>query len=516
MHIVLLVHGIRDYALWSNEISATLRRHDLTPQPVNYGRFDLFRFLLPLPFFRKRALSEVRRQLDIVREDHPGATISIIAHSFGTWLVANMLADGFDLKLHRIIFCGSVVPYNFRFELCSKSFTEDILNEVGDRDAWPALAQSITWGYGAGGTYGFRRPRVRDRWHRDAGHGYFLNSSFCEKYWVPFLTDGLVVDPPAPPRPTRMWVRLFSFVRIKYVVLAVGITAVYLYNGGSFNLLQQLHRDQQIRVAKLHSLEQPAKTYSLPYNLYPAHTESVDIEIFNNADILMYFLGHDEWIQFDKGRFNPTLTYPHAAATLLDMLIPRALAEGVRPEPEPSTPDYKRIAIVSSCRYFCVDQRSYTYRLMPDLTAEISEQYDDQVTRRTVALETLGDVFSPLNLPDLEVGLEQPGAKSSKAQNFRKAAHVPEQDRLFAFIDATVLGSGVNGVGFGQSRLYVNNGAFQAPFSIAYTTLASVEIRKGGASLLGIRRHHGNYNCRIEIRRSAAHCAFAAHQADCK
>jgi hypothetical protein len=61
------------------------------------------------------------------------------------------------------------------------------MNEVGTRDIWPAIAESITSGYGSAGTYGFLRPLVRDRWHNGAHHGYFLNPSFCKKFWVPFL-----------------------------------------------------------------------------------------------------------------------------------------------------------------------------------------------------------------------------------------------------------------------------------------------------------------------------------------
>lgn len=91
------------------------------------------------------------------------------------------------MKFHRIIFCGSVIPYNFRFEQIQDQFSAPIINEVGTRDIWPAMAESITRGYGSAGTYNFRRPLVRDRWHNGAGHGYFLSSEFCSKYWIPFL-----------------------------------------------------------------------------------------------------------------------------------------------------------------------------------------------------------------------------------------------------------------------------------------------------------------------------------------
>jgi hypothetical protein len=37
---VILIHGIRDYALWQNEIAHTLADEGFIPQPTNYGRFE--------------------------------------------------------------------------------------------------------------------------------------------------------------------------------------------------------------------------------------------------------------------------------------------------------------------------------------------------------------------------------------------------------------------------------------------------------------------------------------------
>jgi pimeloyl-ACP methyl ester carboxylesterase len=153
----------------------------LVVEATNYGRFNLVEFLLPLAFFRKRSIEQVWRQIRIVRQNNPDADISVIAHSFGTYVVAQLLKENFDIKFHRIIFCGSVVPYDFPFEQIQDRFRPPIVNEVGTRDIWPAMAESITLGYGSAGTYGFRRPLVRDRWHNGAGHNFFLTEPFCEQ-----------------------------------------------------------------------------------------------------------------------------------------------------------------------------------------------------------------------------------------------------------------------------------------------------------------------------------------------
>jgi hypothetical protein len=45
---------------------------------------------------------------------------------------------------------------DFPFEQYLKRFTIPVINEIGTRDFLPALAESITWGYGSVGTHGFR------------------------------------------------------------------------------------------------------------------------------------------------------------------------------------------------------------------------------------------------------------------------------------------------------------------------------------------------------------------------
>jgi hypothetical protein len=152
----------------------------------------------------------------------------VIAHSFGTFVISHLMKEEFDLKFHRIIFCGSVVPYNFSYEQIQDRFVAPILNEVGTRDIWPALAESITSGYGSAGTYGFRRPLVRDRWHNGAGHGYFLDAAFCRKYWVPFLSSGRIVEGSDLPESPKLLVRLFSIVKLKYILSALAVLLAFL------------------------------------------------------------------------------------------------------------------------------------------------------------------------------------------------------------------------------------------------------------------------------------------------
>ncbi|MGO7661627.1 esterase/lipase family protein [Rhizobium ruizarguesonis] len=219
-HLVILVHGIRDIGRWQNEISATLKQHGFLVELTNFDRMNLLEFLFPIDFFRRNAQEIVWTQIQEAIQLHPGAKVSIIAHSFGTYVVANILKKQFTLSLNRVIFCGSVVRYNFPFEQINKRFNSPILNEVGTADPWPALAESVTTGYGSAGTYGFRRPGVIDRFHNDKRHGDFLSEAFCETFWVPFLRNGEIVPGSKRAKHPPVWVQLISIFKAKYLIAA--------------------------------------------------------------------------------------------------------------------------------------------------------------------------------------------------------------------------------------------------------------------------------------------------------
>jgi hypothetical protein len=228
--VVILVHGIRTRALWQNAIRSTLHKEGFVVQPTNYEYFDVLRFLFPGEFFRRGIVEDVERQIRHTLAENKASTCSLIAHSFGTYVVSRILRDYTDLEFERIIFCGSVVPQSFRFEDYRKRFKTPLLNEVGTRDFWPAIAEAVTFGYGSAGAYGFRRPAVQDRWHNGMGHPDFLNAEFCRKYWLPFLRDGTFVETAEVPNPPPWWLWVVSTFQIRYgVVLGLLISAYYAW-----------------------------------------------------------------------------------------------------------------------------------------------------------------------------------------------------------------------------------------------------------------------------------------------
>ena len=136
----------------------------------------------------------------------------------------------FTLELHRLILCGSVLPQDFPWNQLQGRFNcENTINECGKGDIWPVLAQSLSWGYGASGTHGFKRVLIKDRFHA-GGHGQYFDPGFVEKYWEPFIrrgeytgTDFEVKMPPTP-----WWISVLGILPVKWL-LALVFAALPLY-----------------------------------------------------------------------------------------------------------------------------------------------------------------------------------------------------------------------------------------------------------------------------------------------
>jgi Putative serine esterase (DUF676) len=216
-HVVVLVHGIRSQGDWQQILRTEFSRAGIVIAPTNYGNFGALRFVLPIPWLRKSASNKVWDLVRSVRLNYPKAQISFLAHSFGTYIVANLLKDQFDFKAHRLAFCGSVLKYSFPFETIRGRFTPPIVNEVSARDTWPVIAKNVTFRYGVTGTQGFNNLQVTDRWHLGFGHSQYLTETFCKNFWIPFFQNGAIVDGASTREKAPWWCRSLRVLTSKYI-----------------------------------------------------------------------------------------------------------------------------------------------------------------------------------------------------------------------------------------------------------------------------------------------------------
>ncbi len=211
--VVLILHGIRDLGSWQTRVKQQLESCEkIKAFTVKYGRYGLLQFVFPkfVFDFSKAPLQKVRREIQNIKSTHPTAKISVIAHSFGTHLLTQLLLGDPHMIVKRVLLCGSVVDRDFEWEsvrlqignASDPAKEKFILNDCGNGDKWPVLAKSI--GYGAIGTNGAGSVLVTDRFHVGK-HGLFFDAEFMKKYWVPFFESGEIVCSEVESRSALHW-----------------------------------------------------------------------------------------------------------------------------------------------------------------------------------------------------------------------------------------------------------------------------------------------------------------------
>jgi pimeloyl-ACP methyl ester carboxylesterase len=176
--IVILVHGIRDIATpWYSRAERAFQEHKhVKVYGVKYGFFNALNFLAPLDW-SSASYEILVKAYDTATEQHPGARVSIIAHSFGTYLVARLLHEHNRANIHRVLFCGSVVREDFDWNSAQPYIQgkPPVWNTCGSYDPWPVMAKSINSRYGAAGRNGFQNNVVAQSSYFLGGHSVFLN-----------------------------------------------------------------------------------------------------------------------------------------------------------------------------------------------------------------------------------------------------------------------------------------------------------------------------------------------------
>jgi pimeloyl-ACP methyl ester carboxylesterase len=242
-HIILLIHGIRTQGVWQELVAEELNViPGIKALPIGYEFMDAIKFWFPL-WTRDASIQKVLGKIRHAMSLHRQADVSVIAHSFGTYAIFRLMQREADLRFKRIILCGSVVSHDAPWAYVQPRIQEEIINDCGTRDIWPVAARAFSWGYGATGTFGFKSPGVYDRFH-DMGHGGFFNKEFIEKYWVPFMSEGVKVPSRwTTTRPPSSWPllllssSLFRFVLILIIVLCIWKTSVWLTGSSAIKWL---------------------------------------------------------------------------------------------------------------------------------------------------------------------------------------------------------------------------------------------------------------------------------------
>ena len=202
--VVALIHGIRTAAGWQEKARNALSVDGkVVVAPIGYGYHDVIRFLGP---WRTKSIAKVQQELRDLQRIHKDCDLVVMAHSFGTYIISKILKDSPDIRIKRLLLCGSIIPIAYRWDSLSHEFTnQTCVNEVGTRDIWPVFARVASFGYGESGSFGFKTSRVWDRFF-DYAHSDFFTDEHFENFWQPFILHGQIVSSSwDAKRPTPSW-----------------------------------------------------------------------------------------------------------------------------------------------------------------------------------------------------------------------------------------------------------------------------------------------------------------------
>ena len=231
--------------------------------------------MIPIARYRQ---GPVDRIVGLLRDQHSKGSfkISIIAHSFGTYCFVKLLEQNPELRFHKVILCGSVVPDLFDWARYAHQIDYEnssgfqVINDCGMKDVLPVFAKSITWGYGSAGRFGFGHPRVKDRYF-NIGHSGFFDEKFVRTYWLPYLSKGQIKEGVLAIPTTPWWVSSLTNFKLRYVVIVLALAALMFALDG-YSRVQSLLEPDAFVPADPQPASVPATT--VPATAPPARSAS--------------------------------------------------------------------------------------------------------------------------------------------------------------------------------------------------------------------------------------------------
>ena len=189
---VISLHGINTDGAWQKNIASTISQLGWVYYPLHYGNFHPLRFCMAHQ--RNAKVEWFRKEFKIIQDQISPIKPSVIAHSFGTYIVTKALEKYDFIRLDKLILCGSIAPveYDWQKLFDNKQITKT-RNDSGGEDCWAGIVNKFARGTGPSGKNGFsqKHDRLVDINHGKLKHSDYLASDFCEAHWVPILEESV-------------------------------------------------------------------------------------------------------------------------------------------------------------------------------------------------------------------------------------------------------------------------------------------------------------------------------------
>jgi pimeloyl-ACP methyl ester carboxylesterase len=191
--LVISLHGIRTRGEWQKKANSPLQADGFRHEPLDYGNFSAVQFLTPSQ--RARKVNWFRDEYERLAGDKQ-IRPSVVAHSFGTYIVAKALEKYPELIFDRIILCGSIVNVDYDWDSVIKAGrVHAVLNQYSGRDFWVKVGAQLVPDTGPSGAEGFSssNPHLFQQLRGQFRHADYFYPSNYRNNWLPFLRGK---DPP--------------------------------------------------------------------------------------------------------------------------------------------------------------------------------------------------------------------------------------------------------------------------------------------------------------------------------
>ena len=239
---VLITHGIRDHAHWTENARDELLSKNINSSIFRYGWVDVFKFAFRISI-REKYATELLNRLNTVIHDNRHKNISIAVHSFGSIVLARALelaeTANYSIELDAIILNGSILPSKYNWKRFTNSGKNNgvtirrVLNICGQNDCLPVVAKYLVPGAGYSGTFFFSDNYINNIINiriSDAGHSRILDKKYVKKFWGRYLLDGdFIPSTNDGVKPNKLISLLNYFLLILKFSLYILLAAIILY-----------------------------------------------------------------------------------------------------------------------------------------------------------------------------------------------------------------------------------------------------------------------------------------------
>ena len=223
--VVIVIHGASSLGEWCRELRSLIDENGESFDVYCTSHSDVSVAGAVVWSKRRHVYKSVRKQ--IVRAmEHSKASdeVSIIAHSYGTFVAAWVLNDLDGIRLKNLILLAGIANGTAVRKIVRKK-ADQVINDVGVHDFLPSIAGALRpWTYEAIGTFGVRQDKIANRFF-PTGHSGVVDVRHLKSHIVPVLLDK--VDPATSPLPgPRFKPSLVDMVRAAAVILAAAATLI--------------------------------------------------------------------------------------------------------------------------------------------------------------------------------------------------------------------------------------------------------------------------------------------------